>query len=96
LRQLSNLEVENRQIHDKNRELVRQLLELTSPGGSWRDQLEDSDLEAQLDALDAKQQKSEARWEVMKNVASAIVVGSGVNWANDERLSALVLDESGD
>jgi len=88
--------VENRQIHDKNRELVRQLLELTSPGGSWRDQLEDSDLEAQLDALDAKQQKSEARWEVMKNVASAIVVGSGVNWANDERLSALVLDESGD
>lgn len=88
--------MENRQIHDKNRELVRQLLELTSPGGSWRDQLEDSDLEAQLDALDAKQQKSEARWEVMKNVASAIVVGSGVNWANDERLSALVLDESGD
>ncbi|OJJ85537.1 centromere protein H [Aspergillus glaucus CBS 516.65] len=96
LRQLSNLEVENRQIHDKNRELVRQLLELTGPDGSWRDQLEDRDLRAQLDALDAEQQKCQARWEVIKNVASAIVVGSGVNWADDDKLNALVLDESDD
>lgn len=75
---------------------MRQLLELTGPDGSWRDQLEDRDLGAQLDALDTEQQKSQARWEVMKCVASAVVVGSGVNWADDEKLSALVLDESDD
>lgn len=94
VRQLSNLEVENRQIHEKNRELVRQLLDLTGPDGSWRDQLEDQDLIAQLNALDADQQKSQARWDAMKNIASAVVVGSGVNWAEDEKLSALVLDEA--
>lgn len=88
--------MENREIHDRNRELVRQLLELTGQDGSWRDQLEDRDLRAQLDALDAEQQKCQARWEVMKNIASAIVVGSGVNWADDDKLSALVLDESDD
>lgn len=96
VRQLSNLEVENRQIHEKNRELVRQLLDLTGPDGSWRDQLEDQDLIAQLNALDADQQKSQARWDAMKNIASAVVVGSGVNWAEDEKLSALVLDEADD
>lgn len=94
VRQLSNLEVENRQIHEKNRELVRQLLDLTGPDGSWRDQLEDQDLIAQLNALDADQQKSQARWDAMKNIASAVVVGSGVNWAEDEKLRALVLDEA--
>ena len=96
VRQLSNLEVENRQIHEKNRELVRQLLDLTGPDGSWRDQLEDQDLIAQLNALDADQQKSQARWDAMKNIASAVVVGSGVNWAEDEKLRALVLDEADD
>lgn len=96
VRQLSNLEVENRHIHEKNRELVRQLLDLTGPDGSWRDQLEDQDLIAQLNALDADQQKSQARWDAMKNIASAMVVGSGVNWAEDEKLSALVLDEADD
>lgn len=88
--------MENREIHDRNRELVRQLLELTGQDVSWRDQLEDRDLRAQLDALDAEQQKCQVRWEVMKNIASAIVVGSGVNWADDDKLSALVLDESDD
>ena len=96
VRQLSSLEVENRQIHEKNRELVRQLLDLTGPDGSWRDQLEDQDLIAQLNALDADQQKSQARWDAMKNISSAMVVGSGVNWAEDEKLSALVLDEADD
>lgn len=96
VRQLSNLEVENRQIHERNRELVRQLLDLTGPDGSWRDQLEDQDLIAQMNALDADQQKSQARWDSMKSIASAVVVGSGLNWAEDEKLSALVLDEADD
>jgi hypothetical protein len=32
----------------------------------------------------------------MKSIASAIVVGSGVNWAEDDELTALVIDESDD
>lgn len=94
--QLSTLEVENRQIHEKNRQLVRQLLDLTEPEGSWRDQLEDAELTGQLDALEREQSKSQAQWKVMKSIVSAVVVGSGVNWADDERLSGLVLDEADD
>ncbi|PWY64668.1 hypothetical protein BO83DRAFT_322199 [Aspergillus eucalypticola CBS 122712] len=96
LRRLSSLEVENSQIHRQNQELVRELLALTEDDESWRENLEDAELKAQLDQLDADRRKSKAKWETMKNIASGMVVGSGMNWAEDERLTALVLDESDD
>ncbi|KAI9929015.1 hypothetical protein ASPWEDRAFT_37052 [Aspergillus wentii DTO 134E9] len=96
LKTLSNLEVENLQTHQQNQELVRQLLELTSQDSSWREKLDDADLETQLKELEADQKKSKAKWEIMKSIASAVVVGSGMNWAEDETLRALVLDESDD
>jgi predicted nuclease with TOPRIM domain len=95
-KKLSTLEVENVQLHQKNQELVRELLKLTEDDESWREELDDSELKQQLSELEADYKKSKARWELMKGVASAIVVGSGVNWADDENLTALVLDESND
>ncbi|KAJ0426065.1 centromere protein H (CENP-H)-domain-containing protein [Aspergillus carlsbadensis] len=95
-KRLSTLEVENVQLHQKNQELVRELLELTEDDESWREELDDPELKQQLAELDADYKKSKARWELMKSVASAIVVGSGVNWADHEHLTALVLDESDD
>ncbi|KAL4868884.1 hypothetical protein BDV12DRAFT_168823, partial [Aspergillus spectabilis] len=94
LKKLSTLEVENLQLHQKNQELVRELLELTKDDDSWREELDDSELKQELARLEADHKKSKARWETMKSVASAIVVGSGVDWAEDEELTALVLDES--
>jgi hypothetical protein len=96
LRELSNVEVQNLQLHQKNQELVRQLLESTKDDASWREALDDDDLKAQLEQLEANRKKSKSRWEVMKSIASAIVVGSGVNWAEDDELTALVIDESDD
>lgn len=93
---LSSLELENLQINRKNQELVRQLLELTGEDSSWREELDDPDLKAQLEELEAEHKKSKAKWEVMKNIAGAVVVGSGVNWAEDQPLSDLVLDEMDD
>ncbi|PKX92182.1 centromere protein H [Aspergillus novofumigatus IBT 16806] len=93
LRELSNVEVQNLQLHQKNQELVRQLLESTKDDDSWRETLDDDDLKAQLEQLEADRKKNKSRWEVMKSVASAIVVGSGVNWAEDDELTALVIDE---
>jgi hypothetical protein len=75
---------------------VRQLLESTKDDDSWREALDDDDLKAQLEQLEADRKKSKSRWEVMKSIASAIVVGSGVNWAEDDELTALVIDESDD
>lgn len=96
LKQLRDTEVENIQINRENQELVRQLLELTTEDNSWRDKLQHAELEAQLEESEAEFKTRKARWEVMKNIASAMVVGSGLNWADDEKLCALVLDESDD
>lgn len=96
LKQLHNTEVENLQINQENQELVRELLELTKEDDSWRERLQDASLASQLDELEADLKTRKAKWEVMKNIASAMVVGSGLNWAEDEKLCALVLDESDD
>ncbi|KAL4969545.1 centromere protein H [Aspergillus stella-maris] len=96
MKKLSTLEVENLKLHKQNQELARELLELTKDDDSWREQLSDADLKEQLAQLEAEHKKSKAKWETMKSVASAIVVCSGVNWAEDEDLTALVLDESDD
>ncbi|KAL4785690.1 centromere protein H (CENP-H)-domain-containing protein [Aspergillus varians] len=96
LRKLSTLEVENLQLHQKNQALARELLELTKDDDSWREQLDGPELKQQLAQLEADHKKSKARWETIKSIASAIIVGSGVNWAEDEDLTALVLDESND
>ncbi|PYI17296.1 hypothetical protein BO86DRAFT_386170 [Aspergillus japonicus CBS 114.51] len=96
LQKLTGLEVENLQLHQKNQELVRELLSLTEDDDSWREDLDDPELKSQLEQSEADHRRSKARWTVMKSIASAIVVGSEVNWAEDETLTALVLDESDD
>ncbi|KAF7596461.1 hypothetical protein BBP40_001768 [Aspergillus hancockii] len=96
LKKLSNLEVENLHLHQSNKALVRELLDLTKNDESWKEELEDMDIKTQLEQVKADHQKSKAKWETMKSITSAIVVGSGIDWADDEELAALVLDESDD
>ncbi|KAL5357717.1 centromere protein H (CENP-H)-domain-containing protein [Aspergillus floccosus] len=96
LRKLSDVEVENLQLHRENKDLVQELLSLTKDDESWREELEDAELKAQLDQVRTDYKKSKAKWDTMKSVASALVVGSGVNWAEDDDLLSLVLDESDD
>ena len=73
---------------------MRQLLELTKEDSSWREKLEDHELLSQLDSLETDLKARKAQWEIMKSIASAVVVASGLNWADDDMLRALVLDES--
>lgn len=94
LEALSNVEVENMRINKKNQELARTLLDLTSHDSRWKERIEDEGLKAQLEELEAEHKKRRARWETIKSIASAAVVGSGVDWARDDRLRELVLDES--
>ncbi|KAB8268362.1 centromere protein H (CENP-H)-domain-containing protein [Aspergillus minisclerotigenes] len=96
LKKLSNAEVENLQLHQKNKALVRELLDLTKNDESWREELDDMSIKELLEQVKADHQRSKAKWETMKSITSAIVVGSGVNWAEDEELVALVLDDSDD
>lgn len=93
LEELSELELGNLRINQKNQKLVQELLQLTSSDLSWQDEVKEAGLKDQLERLEADERKIRANWDVMKSIASAIVVGSGVDWAGDEVLRALVLNE---
>ena len=94
---MSDRETENLQANEKNQSLVDDLLELVgNDHPSWKEDISDEDVKTQLRELEAENRKKRATWETMKNVSRAIVVGSGVNWAEDETLGALVLDEADD
>lgn len=96
LKQLSDSEVENLRINQENQELVQRLLELTKQDETWREKLKDAKILSRLEALETEFKSSKAKWDTIKNIASAMVVGSGLNWADDEQLQALVVDESDD
>ncbi|KAI5925327.1 centromere protein H (CENP-H)-domain-containing protein [Camillea tinctor] len=47
-------------------------------------------------ALEAEVRRGRQRWRVLKGAASAVVAGSGVDWARDPELRGIVLDPEGD
>ncbi|KAL3477578.1 centromere protein H (CENP-H)-domain-containing protein [Aspergillus californicus] len=95
-KKISAMEVENMKLHQRNKDLVRELLEVTGDEETWRKRLDDDELEQQLAELETEYTKSRARYETLKNICSAMIVGSGVDWADDEDLAGLVLDNSAD
>lgn len=76
-----------------NQELASQLLRLTSQQSSWRDEMDDDSLRSQIEAVEKEGKEARAQRDRIKEVVSAVIVGSGVDWARDERLRQLVLDE---
>jgi hypothetical protein len=54
--------------------------------------IQDPSVRAQLDELEESLKVSRQRWRIMKGTASAVVAGSGVDWARDAALRELVLD----
>lgn len=96
IKTLSDRETENLQINKRNQQLAHELLELTRHDASWKEEVNDENLQKQLKELEVEQKRIKAKWETIKSVASAVIVGSGVNWAEDEALYALVLDDSDD
>jgi len=50
----------------------------------------------QLAELEAAMKLSRQRWRIMKGTASATIAGSGIDWARDPKLLAIVLDDDGD
>jgi len=50
-------------------------------------------MRAKVEELDVASKQSKQRWRIMKNTASAVVVGSGVDWARDPKLLEIVLDD---
>ena len=87
-------EAENLRAMNKNRDLTEKLLDLT---GRLKTQvtkdIHDSELLNQLKRVEEDAQTARTRWKVMKSVVSAVIVGSGIDWARNTDLQSLVIDD---
>ncbi|KAI5304574.1 hypothetical protein KEM56_006310 [Ascosphaera pollenicola] len=96
IKAFNNAEIENLQLIDKNRELVQSVSALVRNEKPWREDVTDSKTRSQLEKLEAEQETAKAKYVTMKRIVAATIVASGVDWAADERLTELVLDDEQD
>ncbi|PGH04026.1 hypothetical protein GX51_03696 [Blastomyces parvus] len=90
---LSAAKVESIHGTAKNQELVQTLLGLTSTETAWREEITDQKLRSQLETLEKETKAEKANWVTIKRIVSAAIVASGIDWAADEALHDLVVDD---
>jgi predicted nucleic acid-binding Zn-ribbon protein len=81
----------------KNKELSQTMLALAEAmkAQSAKD-IEDPRLRDQVSAVEKELKESRRRMKTLKGTLSAMIVGSGINWAADHDLTELVLDDEED
>ncbi|KAJ4350738.1 hypothetical protein N0V95_004469 [Ascochyta clinopodiicola] len=80
--------------NQKNRELSKTMLALAEATKSQStEDIEDPQLREQIRSVDKELKESRRRMKTLKGVLSAMIVGSGINWAADENLTELVMDD---
>ena len=85
---------ENIQLSQENQDQTAVLLNLTDRLQVQRiEDIADPELRTQLQTLREDTKTSRGRWRVMKSVVGAVIAGSGVDWAHDDDLRDLVLDD---
>lgn len=90
---LTELETEHITVQRRNIELTAILMELVGETKSHgKDDVKDARLRAQIEELEEEHKVQRSRWRIMKSVVSAVVAGSGVDWASDEQLRELVFN----
>jgi len=95
--ELAKVESEHIITARKNLELSVTMLSLAEQAKTQRiEDIDDPKLRAELDELEASLKMSRQRWRIMKDTASAVIVGSGIDWARDEDLLKIVLDKDGE
>jgi len=91
---LTNLETENILTSRKNVGLTKALLDLVEEAKSQdKGHIRDQKSLSQLEVLEKELLFRRSRWRTMKNVVSAVIVGSGIDWVRDARLRQLVVDD---
>lgn len=60
------------------------------------ERIDDPKIRTKLEKLKEEARNSRLKWRVMKSVVSATIAGSGLNWALDDELRDLVLDDEED
>lgn len=94
LKAFTFLEAQNIRLIEKNRELSSSMVEITDQIREQQSNaINSSDLGDRLKTLQSETKLAKKRWRIMKSLVAGTVVGSGINWANDETLKTLVIDE---
>jgi hypothetical protein len=80
-----------------NTELATTMLALAKEAAIQnKEGINDPKARQQLDELEVSMKTSRQRWRIMKETASATIVGSGVDWARNPKLLEIVLGSDGD
>lgn len=96
-RALVAVEQANIVANQKNRELSMTMLALADAIKSQSaEDIEDPRLREQIRSVEKELKESRRRMKTLKGILSAMIVSSGINWAADESLTDLVLDDEDD
>ena len=91
---LTLTETENIVTLRMNQQLTTGLLSLTDQlKAQVPDKIDDPELRGTLEELQDNTKEAKRRWRIMKSLVSAVIAASGVNWAHNENLRDLVLDD---
>ncbi|KAG9192053.1 hypothetical protein G6011_10787 [Alternaria panax] len=93
-RSLGTATESNMAANRRNRKLAKTMLALAKEmrTQSVRD-LEDEQLRQRVNATEKELRNSRRRMKMLKGILSAMIVGSGINWAADEGLTELVMED---
>ncbi|KAF1982294.1 hypothetical protein K402DRAFT_424728 [Aulographum hederae CBS 113979] len=94
---LAAAQKENMMKTRENQKTAQTLLGLTDELNARKNaEVDDPMLRTQLEAADSAIRESKRLWRITKSIVAGTVVGSGINWAQDEDLLRLVLDDEDD
>lgn len=90
---LQKVQVEAIRVSRRNAELAAEVLMLAQAADqSKAESIADPAMKEEIAKLEQELKASRQKWKVMKGTASAVVAGSGVDWAKDTELHDIVLD----
>lgn len=94
---LDKAEQGNAAANEKNRELSRTLLALVKKlEVQSSEDIEQPQLREKISAVDKEVKEARRRMRNLKGILSGMIVGSGIDWAEDEVLRELVMDDEDD
>jgi hypothetical protein len=83
--------------NERNRGLAKTLVALAEGAKSEStEDIEDPQLREKVNAVEKEVKESRRRMLNLKGILSGMIVGSGINWAEDEVLRELVMDDEDD
>lgn len=87
-------ELESINFMRRNQELTSTLLGLTSQLQTQDvNSFDNDELRSQLKTQQEGTKESKRRWRIVKSLLAAVIAGSGIDWAHDDDLRELVLDD---